>query len=37
MNNLTAKHAHKFNRAAVQVDKKKAAKAGKMKHKTRYV
>lgn len=33
MNNLVAKHARKFNKAAVHVDRKKAMKRGKRKHK----
>ena len=33
MNNLVAKHARKFNKAAVQIDRKKAAKKGYTKHK----
>jgi len=36
--NLVAKHARKFNKAAVHVDRKKAARKGKLKHKgSRYV
>ena len=31
--NLTAKHAHKYNRAAVFRDRKKDSKRGKQKHK----
>jgi hypothetical protein len=34
-NNLVAKHARKFNLATVQVDRKKAAKRGHIKHKGR--
>lgn len=37
MNNLVAKHAHKFNKSSVQRDRKKDAKRGKQKHKVRYV
>lgn len=33
MNNLVAKHARKFNKAAVYRDKKKATKRGYTKHK----
>lgn len=33
MNNLVAKHARKYNKAHVMVDRKKAAKRGKRKHK----
>jgi len=33
MNNLTAKHARKFNKATVMVDRKKARKSGYKKHK----
>ena len=32
-NNLVAKHARQFNKAAVHADRKKAAKKGKVKHK----
>ena len=32
-NNLVAKHARKFNKSAVMVDRKKAAKRGYSKHK----
>jgi len=32
-NNLVAKHAHRYNRAAVHTDRKKAAKSGYTKHK----
>lgn len=32
-NNLVAKHARKFNKAAVFMDRKRAQKAGKRKHK----
>ena len=35
MNNPVAKHARKFNKAAVMVDRKKAVKRGKRKHKGR--
>ena len=35
-NNLVAKHAKKYNKAAVHVDKKKAAENGKVKHKKQY-
>ena len=31
--NLTAKHARKYNRASVFVDRKKESKRGKRKHK----
>jgi len=31
--NLVAKHARTFNKAAVHVDRKKAARKGKVKHK----
>lgn len=34
-NNLVAKHARKFNKAAVMIDRKKAAKRGAVKHKNR--
>jgi hypothetical protein len=33
MNNLVHKHAHKFNRCTTFVDRKKAMKGGKVKHK----
>jgi hypothetical protein len=33
--NLTAKHAPKFNKAAVHKDRKKAEKRGEQKHKSR--
>ena len=33
-NNLVAKHARTFNKAAVMVDRKKAFKAGKRKYKS---
>lgn len=33
MNNPVAKHARKFNKANVQVDRKKAKKSGYEKHK----
>jgi hypothetical protein len=36
-NNLVAKHARKYNVAVVMVDRKKAAKRGKRKHKTQWV
>lgn len=36
INNLVAKHARKFNKSAVHVDRKKAQKAGKQKHKNNY-
>lgn len=32
-NNLVAKHAHKFNTSRTFVDRRKAQKAGKVKHK----
>ena len=32
-NNLVAKHARKFNKAAVHVDRKKQARKGIVKHK----
>jgi hypothetical protein len=32
MNNPVAKNARKFNKAAVHVDRKKAVKRGKVKH-----
>jgi hypothetical protein len=32
-NNLTAKHAHRYNRATVYRDRKKDSKRGKQKHK----
>ena len=35
INNLVAKHAKQFNKAAVQVDRKKAFKKGEVKHKKR--
>ena len=35
-NNFVAKHARKFNKAHVHVDRKKADKRGKRKHKRRY-
>ena len=31
--NLVHKYAHKFNKAATMVDRKRATKAGKVKHK----
>lgn len=31
--NFVAKHAATYNKAATHIDRKKAAKAGKMKHK----
>ena len=31
--NLTAKHAHRYNRATVYRDRKKDSKRGKQKHK----
>ena len=34
--NLVAKHARQYNKAAVQVDRKKAAKRGHVKHKRNY-
>lgn len=34
-NNYVAKHANKFNKAAVMIDRKKAEKRGKVKHKGR--
>jgi hypothetical protein len=34
-NNLVAKHARKFNKAAVHRDRKRAAKRGYVKHKGR--
>ena len=34
--NLVAKHARKFNVTAVQVDRKKDEKRGKVKHKKGY-
>ena len=34
--NLVAKHARKFNKAHVMVDRKKAAKRGHRKHKRDY-
>lgn len=34
-NNYVAKHANKFNRSSVEVDRKKAAKRGANKHKGR--
>lgn len=37
MQNLVAKHARKFNVAAVQVDRKKLAARGHTKHKIRFV
>lgn len=33
--NLSAKYAHLFNKGGAQVDRKKAEKAGKRKHKTK--
>ena len=33
LNNLVAKHAKKFNKSAVFIDKKKALKRGERKHK----
>lgn len=33
INNLVAKHARAFNKASVHIDRKKAAKRGKIKHK----
>ena len=33
MNNLVHKHAHKFNRCTTFIDRKKALKGGKVKHK----
>lgn len=33
VNNLVAKHARKFNKAAVHIDRKKASKRGHIKHK----
>lgn len=35
MKNPVARHAKKFNKSSVQVDKKKASKRGKIKHKGR--
>ncbi len=35
INNLVAKHAHKYNKAVVHRCRKKAAKAGFIKHKGR--
>ena len=34
-NNFVAKHANKYNRSAVQIDRKKAQKRGATKHKGR--
>ena len=34
-NNLVAKHARKYNKAAVHTDRKKASKRGYRKHKGR--
>ena len=34
--NPVARHARAFNKAAVQVDRKKAAKRGHVKHKRNY-
>ena len=36
MNNLVAKHARTFNKAATHRDRKKDVKRGKVKHKKRY-
>ena len=36
-NNLVAKHARQFNKAAVYRDRKKAAKKGYTKHKKSYI
>ena len=36
MKNPVAKNCRKFNKAVVHVDQKKAAKAGKVKHKQNY-
>lgn len=33
--NLTAKHAHRFNKPAVHKNRKKAQKRGEQKHKSR--
>lgn len=33
VNNLVAKHARTFNKAHIHVDRKKATKRGKIKHK----
>ena len=35
-NNLVAKHARKYNKAAVHKDRKKAMKKGERKHKGQY-
>jgi hypothetical protein len=35
MNNFVAKHANKFNKAATFTDRKKAAKKGYAKHKSK--
>jgi hypothetical protein len=35
-NNLVAKHARKFNKAAVHVDQKKQARRGHIKHKGKH-
>jgi len=35
-NNLVAKHARKFNKAAVHVDQKKQARRGIIKHKGKH-
>lgn len=37
MNNLVAKHMETFNRPATHVDRKKAFKNGKTKHKKAYI
>lgn len=37
MQNLVAKHARTFNKATVQVDRKKRAARGHTKHKVRFV
>ncbi len=34
--NLVAKHARTYNKAHVMVDRKRASKRGKVKHKVRY-
>lgn len=36
MNNLVAKHMETFNRPATHIDRKKAVKNGKVKHKKTY-
>ena len=37
VNNLVAKNARRFNKAAVMVDRKKAVKRGARKHKAQWV